>query len=100
MLKTVEKFINEQVDLLPDNAVFTARRLSEQYEFYARLHEAQTGEKPNVYRPYDDTVGRMLRRRRAWRNDVHYWDRSRALWWKSDHDATIEERKGYGNNRY
>ena len=78
-LKTVERFINEQVDMLNDNAHFTARQLSEYYEFHARLYEAETGKKPNVYRPYDDTVGRMLRRRRAVRNDVHYWDRSRAM---------------------
>lgn len=89
MLKSVVQFVNEYVDKLTVGQCFQARDVSNAYHDYCRM---ETGE----YRlPYSDTIQRTLRRRRAQRNDVNYFDVVKSVWWKNDHVATVEERNAY-----
>lgn len=89
MLKSVVQFVNEYVDKLTVGQCFQARDVSNAYHDYCRM---ETGE----YRlPYSDTIQRTLRRRRAQRNDVNYFDVVKSVWWKNDHVATVEERDAY-----
>ena len=89
MLKNVAQFVNEYVDKLTVGQCFQARDVSNAYHDYCRM---ETGE----YRlPYSDTIQRTLRRRRAQRNDVNYFDVVKSIWWKNDHVATAEERDAY-----
>lgn len=89
MLKSVVQFVNEYVDKLTVGQCFQARDVSNAYHDYCRV---ETGE----YRlPYSDTIQRTLRRRRAQRNDVNYFDVVKSVWWKNDHVATAEERDAY-----
>lgn len=93
---TVEGFTNRFVEGLTDNQTFTARQIGYQYSYEVQRIATTAKTAPKVIRPYDDTIGRFLRQRRADFNDVHYFDRSRAIWWKSDHDATPDERRRHG----
>lgn len=88
-MKSVVQFVNEYVDKLDVGQCFQARDVSNAYHDYCRV---ETGE----YRlPYSDTIQRTLRRRRAQRNDVNYFDVVKSIWWKNDHVATAEERDAY-----
>lgn len=89
-IMSIEKFTNEEVDNMKQGEVFSARNLASQYSMYVWR---TTGEYRN---PFPDTIGRRLRTRRAVRNDVHYYDYGRSLWWKADHNATPQERAERG----
>lgn len=90
--KTIREFTFDAVDNMLKGDVFTARDICRKYNAYV-FKETQ-GEEYKL--PYDDTVGRLLRERRANLGDVFYFDYGRSMWWKNDHIATAEERKAYG----
>lgn len=86
-MKSIAVFVNEYVDSLNEKDTFQARDVAKAYRHYA-INEAY------VYRlPYSDTIQRVLRRRRAEKGDVHYFDYGKSIWWKADHVATKEERE-------
>lgn len=85
-IMSIEKFTNEEVDNMKQGEVFSARNLASQYSMYVWR---TTGEYRN---PFPDTIARFLRKRRAVKGDVFYYDYGRSLWWKADHTATLKER--------
>jgi len=90
MATSISEFVNTMVDGMPENKTFCARELARAFRAY---HLKEVGI-PRL--PYSDTIQRVLRERRAERGDVHYFDYSRSIWWKSDHVATKEERDAIG----
>lgn len=86
-MKSIAVFVNEYVNSLKKGDTFQAREIARAFGFYAMR---ETGQKRL---PYSDTIQRVLRRRRAEKGDVHYFDYGKSIWWKADHVATKEERE-------
>lgn len=85
-MKSIAQFVNEYVDGLKEKDTFQAREVAKAYKQYAWAVA-------HMWRlPYSDTIQRVLRRRRAEKGDVYYYDYGKSIWWKNDHVATKEER--------
>lgn len=87
---SIKEFTNNFVETSLNKRRFQVRQIANQYNYYCISNGF------GIKKPYSDTVGRYLRERRAKVGDVHYFDYGKSIWWKSDHDATAEERRAYG----
>ena len=89
---SLKDFIKTYVDALPARAKFQARDIQRAYSDYT-WNESKKQRKPLYKNPYSDSIQRNLRRRRAERNDVNYYNKAKSIWWKADHVATGEDTK-------
>lgn len=86
---SIEEFTRELVGSFVITYRFNVREIADKYNHYAWNIGRE------MRKPYDDTIGRILRRMREEGLPVNYFDKSKAIWWASDHIATKEERELY-----